>query len=102
MKVSVIIPTFNRAGFVEHAVTSVVRQSYNDIETIIVDDGSTDDTASIVGRLQEKTSRPIIYRHTSNRGCASARNLGLEIATGTGIAFKYRLAFYAKLSGLFL
>jgi glycosyltransferase involved in cell wall biosynthesis len=87
MKVTVIIPTFNRVSFIESALTSVVQQSYDDIEIVVIDDGSTDDTGVIVEKIREKTSRPVHYRYTRNKGCASARNLGLEMSTGAAIAF---------------
>jgi len=81
---SVIIPTYNRSGLLVEAVDSVLAQSCDDVEIIVVDDGSTDDTASVVGRFDDPRIR---YFHKENGGVASARNLGLEKATGRFIAF---------------
>lgn len=82
-KVSVIIPTFNRADYVTKAVESVLRQSMQDFEIILVDDGSTDDTAK---RLRKYGSK-ISYVRTRNQGFALARNTGLQAARGEYIAY---------------
>jgi glycosyltransferase involved in cell wall biosynthesis len=81
--VSVIIPTFNRAQFLERAVASVIDQSYPYIEIIIVDDGSTDETPSLVRALD----RDIHYVATPHRGVSAARNRGMVDARGEWIAF---------------
>jgi glycosyltransferase involved in cell wall biosynthesis len=83
-KVSVIIPTYNRASLLRHAIESVLGQTYDDYELIIVDDGSTDNTAEVVAR---NSSDKIIYVHQQNRGRSAARNHGIRIATGEYIAF---------------
>jgi glycosyltransferase involved in cell wall biosynthesis len=82
-KVSVIIPTYNRANYVTFAVESVLQQSMQDYEIIVVDDGSTDDTPE---RLKQFGSR-IIYIHTHNQGKAPALNIGMRIAQGQYIAY---------------
>jgi glycosyltransferase involved in cell wall biosynthesis len=78
MKVTVIIPTFNRARLVREAIDSVLAQTFRDIEVIVIDDGSTDDT--------EFALRPygsaIRYVKQENRGLNAARHRGLEIAGG--------------------
>lgn len=84
--VSVIIPTFNRSGFLRMAIQSVARQTYQDWECIIVDDGSTDNTREIVDGLARQDGR-MKYFFKENGGQGSARNLGLEKARGEFIAF---------------
>ena len=81
--VTVIIPTYNRAGSIGAAIESVLGQSYGDYEIIVVDDGSTDDTPDRVGRYRSV----IRYLRKSNGGAASARNEGLRHARGRYIAW---------------
>lgn len=81
--VSVIIPTYNRASFITKAIDSVLEQTFNDFEIIVIDDGSTDQTKEKLKPYQNK----IIYRYQENQGIAKARNQGLEIAQGDYIAF---------------
>jgi glycosyltransferase involved in cell wall biosynthesis len=81
--VSAIIPTYNRAGVVGEAIDSVVGQSYPNLEVIVVDDGSSDDTLS---RLQHFSGRIRIVRQP-NSGPAAARNRGISVARGELIAF---------------
>jgi glycosyltransferase involved in cell wall biosynthesis len=81
--VSVIIPVYNGAKFLSEAVESIRRQNYHPLEIIIVDDGSTDETAALVASLGED----IRYVYQRNRGPAAARNTGLAMARGDVIAF---------------
>ncbi|NOZ24608.1 MAG: glycosyltransferase [Nitrospirae bacterium] len=82
---SVIVPTYNRAHLLGRALASVARQTYRDFEVIVVDDGSTDETAEVV---KEFASLDIRYiRHENNRGEAAARNTGVLAAKGEFIAF---------------
>ena len=83
MRVSVIIPTYNRAHLVGYAIDSVLRQTYSNFEIFVIDDGSTDGTESVVGRYGDR----VRYIRQPNRGVGSARNAGLERATGDCIAF---------------
>ena len=83
--VSVIIPTFNRATFLERAVRSVVHQKDFSGEIIIIDDGSTDNTPQKVEELQAKY--PLVYSYIDNSGPAAARNRGVELARFQLIAF---------------
>jgi glycosyltransferase involved in cell wall biosynthesis len=85
--VSVIVPTFNRAHMLERTLESIVAQTYEEIEIVVVDDGSTDDTTEVVSSLSRQVGRAVVYRKQENRGCAAARNKGLELATGDLIAF---------------
>lgn len=82
-KVSVIIPTYNRAGMVEKAIDSVFSQTYPNIELIVVDDGSTDGTREILETYGDR----IIAVYQPNGGAGKARNAGLRLATGEFIAF---------------
>jgi glycosyltransferase involved in cell wall biosynthesis len=81
--VSVIIPTHNRAGWVVQAVESVLKQSFDDWELIVVDDGSSDETWAVLKPFRDR----IRYLYQSNRGVSSARNLGLKKAEGEWLAF---------------
>lgn len=83
IKVSVIIPTYNRAEFISDAIESVLNQTFEDYEIIIVDDGSTDNTKQIV---QSYTSK-VKYYYQEQSGVSSARNYGIKAATGEYIAF---------------
>jgi glycosyltransferase involved in cell wall biosynthesis len=87
MRVSVIIPTYNRAEFLPRAIISVLRQNFTDFEMIVVDDGSIDNTADVVSRYIEKDPRIIYFRFKENRGGNAARNKGVELAQGRYIAF---------------
>ncbi|MBI3649767.1 MAG: glycosyltransferase family 2 protein [Acidobacteria bacterium] len=81
--VSIIMPTFNRADTIKRAIDSVVAQSFTDWELLVVDDGSTDNTAAIVPPLD---SRIVLIRQ-ENQGVAGARNTGLRASRGALIAF---------------
>lgn len=86
VEVSVIIPTYNRADFLERSIRSVLAQSYGNLELIVVDDGSTDHTKEVVDALDDPRVR--YMGHERNRGAAAARNTGLEQASGRYIAFQ--------------
>lgn len=86
--VTVIIPTYNRASTIKRAVESVLEQSYSDIEIIIVDDGSEDNTYEIVHELQRTDDRIVFIRHENNKGACAARNTGILNAKGEFIAFQ--------------
>ncbi|MCX5811428.1 MAG: glycosyltransferase family 2 protein [Proteobacteria bacterium] len=81
--VSIIIPTYNYAGFLHRAIQSCLNQSYKSIEIIVIDDGSTDNTKEIA----ESYGNMIIYIQQENSGVSSARNRGLDHAAGDYIAF---------------
>jgi glycosyltransferase involved in cell wall biosynthesis len=83
MKFSVVIPTFNRSHFVGLAIESVLRQSLPCWEIIVVDDGSTDDTRTVVKQF----GAGVRYVYKDNGGASSARNAGVKLATGNWIAF---------------
>lgn len=80
--VSVIIPTYNRAQTIERAVNSVLGQTMGNLELIVVDDGSTDETQEILKKFQY-----IRVISTENQGVSRARNLGVQAAKGSWVAF---------------
>lgn len=80
---SVIIPAYNAEEYVERCILSVINQTYKNIEIIVVNDGSTDNTKHIVNTIiNEYTSYKINLINIPNGGLANARNVGLELATG--------------------
>lgn len=80
--VSVIIPTYNRAEFLRHAIESVLAQTYQDFELLALDDGSTDQTAALAAEYGDR----LTYLFQDNRGVSSARNHGIRQAAGELIA----------------
>jgi teichuronic acid biosynthesis glycosyltransferase TuaG len=85
-KVSIIMPAFNVEKYIARSIESVVMQTYPDWELIVIDDGSTDATASIVADLKGKENR-IKYYYQENKKLPAARNTGIAHATGEWIAF---------------
>lgn len=83
--VTVIIPTYNRAHLIGTAIASVLRQTYRSIEIIVVDDGSTDETGTVVSAFLDPRVRYI--RMEVNKGACAARNLGLRQAAGEFLVF---------------
>lgn len=85
--VSVVIPTHNRADLLQRAVCSVLGQTFGDLELIVVDDASTDNTERIM-RSFERTDRRVRYlKHAVNRRQSAARNTGIDATSGAFIAF---------------
>ena len=85
-KISIIIPTYNRSILLKRAIESVLHQTYNNWELIIVDDGSTDDTKKTVDTFLN--DERVIYKYQKNSGGnSSPKNLGLRIATGEYVTF---------------
>ena len=83
--VSVVIPTHNRATLLRRAIDSVLNQTWEDIEILVIDDASTDTTESVIEDYND--SRITYLRHEENRGGSAARNTGIEAATGRFVAF---------------
>lgn len=82
-RVSVIMPAYNVAEFIGIAIDSVLAQTFSDLELIVVDDGSTDETASIVQQRQAADGRGLVHLiRQSNQGLAAARNAALAVAKG--------------------
>lgn len=85
-KVSVVIPTYNRGSTIVKSVYSVLRQTYSNVEIIIVDDNSEDDTFDKISEIEDP--RVIYIHNVMNVGPAAARNIGIRQATGEYIAFQ--------------
>ncbi|ENM5895056.1 glycosyltransferase family 2 protein, partial [Vibrio mimicus] len=79
-KVSIYMPTHNRANLVVRAVESVLKQSYKNIELIVVDDGSSDNSYELLSKI--KDNRLIILRNDKPKGACYSRNRAIEQATG--------------------
>lgn len=84
--ISVIVPSYNVAPYLQRCVDSLIGQTYSDLEIILVDDGSTDDTGILCDRIAEGDSR-IKVIHKENGGLSDARNAGIDIATGEFYSF---------------
>lgn len=82
--VSVIIPVYNYGRYLAEAVESVLNQTYQHLEIIVVDDGSTDETAEVARSFADRGVR---YCHQVNTGIGPARNIGVELAQGEFLAF---------------
>ena len=85
IKASIIVPTFNRGYILGEAIQSILDQTYPHFELIVVDDGSTDDTADVVGKFKDDRVR--LIRHPKNVGVAAGRNTGMTDAQGDLISF---------------
>ncbi len=83
--VSVVIPTFNRSHYLKMAIQSVLNQTYQDFQIIVVDDGSTDNTAEVLEQYQQDKRVNCLFRTHTDR--CTARNAGIEIARGRYVAF---------------
>ena len=86
-KVSVITPVYNAEKYLSETIESVLKQTYKSFEYLLIDDCSTDNSASIIKEFEEKDSRVRYIKLTENSGAAVARNRGLEEAKGRYIAF---------------
>lgn len=85
-KVSVIIPIYNVSIYIQDCVLSVLNQSYENVEIILVDDGSSDESGQLCDELAKRDSK-IIVVHKENGGLSDARNTGIRVATGDYILF---------------
>jgi GT2 family glycosyltransferase len=81
--VTIIIPTFNRCSLLKRALESIYKQTVAKFEIIVVDDGSTDDTAAMI----QRSFADVTYIYQTNKGVSAARNKGLEHAKGNWLAF---------------
>jgi glycosyltransferase involved in cell wall biosynthesis len=84
--ISIIVPVYNAALYIEECIASVLQQTIGAIEVIVVNDGSTDESAAILDRLAAADQRLRVF-HCRNRGVSAARNFGIEKATGDYIGF---------------
>src|SRR6056297_2055943 len=85
--VSVNLTTYNRAHLLHRAIKSVLNQAYKNLEIIIVDDGSDDNTYEVLENLGKNDNRINYIKHAKNRGNAAARNTALKNSSGEYIAF---------------
>ena len=85
-KISIIIPVYNVEKYLSRCLESVINQSYKNIEIIIVNDGSTDNSFDICNKYKKKDKRVILIDQ-NNQGLSGARNTGLKHATGEYICF---------------
>ena len=86
-KVSIIMPNYNSARFLDETILSVIGQSYRDWELLIVDDCSTDSSLEIIKKFQLQDDRIHLIINDKNRGAAYSRNIALKHATGKWVAF---------------
>lgn len=86
-RVSILLPTYNRASFLPAALDAIARQTLTAWELVIVDDGSTDDTARVVAEASGRLGRPVTYVHQANAGAYGARNTALGHASADYVAF---------------
>lgn len=85
--ISVVMPAYNAEKTIEKAIQSVIMQTYSNIEVIVIDDGSQDETVNLAASYAQKDHRIKVVQNQSNKGVALARNRGVEEAKGEWIAF---------------
>ena len=86
MKVSIIVPVYNVERYLEQCILSILSQTYNDFELILVDDGSTDSSGAMCDKYARQDPRVVVY-HKHNGGLSSARNVGISNAKGKYLMF---------------
>ena len=86
-KVSVIIPTYNNAQFLPETLDCVLNQTIKDVEVLVIDDGSTDNTKDVMAQYTDQYPDQVKYVVQKNQGPAAARNNGIKQATGDYVAF---------------
>ena len=84
--ISIVIPVYNVEAYIEHCIHNILSQTYRNLEVIIVNDGSPDDSIKIAKELTKDDSR-FIYIDKENGGQSDARNVGLDCASGEYIFF---------------
>src|SRR5690554_5694001 len=88
MKISIIIPVFNRQKLIKETLDSVLAQIYENWECIVVDDGSTDETWEVLEQYAKKDARIKIHkRHRDPKGAPTCRNIGMELSEGEYLIF---------------
>lgn len=86
VKISVIVPVYNCEDYLEESIRSILNQTFNDIEVVCVDDGSTDNSLSILNKLSDDDSRLKVHTQ-ENQGASVARNNALKKVSGDYIYF---------------
>lgn len=86
-RVSILLPTYNRAAFLPAAFDAIRSQTFEDWALVVVDDGSTDETARVVDGFRQQTARPVAYVRQENAGPYAARNRALDFAAAPYVAF---------------
>ncbi len=86
-KISIIVPVYNTEKYIGRCIESIQNQTYTDLEIILVDDGSKDDSLTICQKYAEKDSRIKVLHTKKNFGVSNARNMGIEHSTGEYIGF---------------
>ena len=84
--VSIIIPAYNVEKYIEKCLSSILEQTYTNIEVVVVDDGSTDKTGQLIDSVTQQDSRVHVI-HKKNAGVSAARNSGIEMSTGEYLVF---------------
>lgn len=87
IKVSVIIPVYNTEQYLRHCLDSVIKQTFKDIEIIVINDCSTDNSLQIIEQYKQKDNRFVVVNLSKNEGQGKARNIGLETAKGEYVVF---------------
>ena len=85
--VSVVMPAYDAAGFISESISSVINQTYENWELLVIDDASGDDTPALVERLMEEDERIRLHSLPANQGAGFARNIGIKASEGEFIAF---------------
>lgn len=86
VKVSIVIPVYNSSKYLDKCINSIINQSYSNIEVVLIDDGSKDDSGSICDNYAKKDNRVHVY-HQKNSGVSTARNNGISKANGDYVTF---------------
>ena len=95
--VSVIVPVYNSTAYLKRCVDAILSQTYQDLEVVLVDDGSTDDSLNMCREYEKSDTRVKVF-HKENGGSSSARNVGIKEATGEYICFCDSDDYYVKCS----
>lgn len=95
--VSVIMTAYNSSGFIRDAIESILNQTYNDLELIVIDDGSVDETGNIVNSFKDRRIK--LIRNETNQGQSFFRNLAIKEASGSFIAImdSVDIAYYNRI-----
>src|SRR5690625_1209037 len=86
-EISIIMPAYNAERYIEKSIASVINQTYQSWELIIVDDGSKDTTGQLIKKIAEKDDRIKFFKNEKNSGVSATRNRGISFALGEWIAF---------------